>query len=107
MKQLIFPFVLAHGEGWEIVASRAVSDLVKKVLGEQHHTADQVQENGTFELHYTPSDAKMKTYKVPLPNPQKSPEHQSNSSPINNQQQTKFDDERFILQSKDTDINRF
>jgi hypothetical protein len=49
----------------------------------------------------------MKTYKVPLSNPQKSPEHQSNSSPINNQQQTKSDDERFIIQSKDTDINRF
>jgi len=80
---------------------------VKKVLGELHNTTEQVQENGTFELHYTPSDAKMKTYKVPLSNPQKSPEHQSNSSSINNQQQTKFDDERFIIQSKDTDINRF
>jgi hypothetical protein len=60
-------FFLAHGEGWEIVASRAVSDLVKKVLGEQHHTAEQVQENGTFELHYTPSDAKMKRIKFLFP----------------------------------------
>ncbi|CAF0859186.1 unnamed protein product [Adineta steineri] len=73
----------AHGEGWEVVASRAVSDLVKKILDNQHNP-NEMRESGTFELHYTPSDAKRKPFKVNLSKPQKTSDEQMNSPTINN-----------------------
>ncbi|CAF3926397.1 unnamed protein product [Adineta steineri] len=73
----------AHGEGWEVVASRAVSDLVKKILDNQHNP-NEMRESGTFELHYTPSDAKHKPLKVNLSRPQKTSDEQMNSPTINN-----------------------
>ena len=42
--------VVAHGESWEVAASRAVSDLVKKIIEEQNNDKEQPQENGTFAL---------------------------------------------------------
>jgi hypothetical protein len=82
MNKKVSSFFLAHGEAWEVVASRAVSTLVKKILQEEGNTKHEAQENGTFELHYTPSDAKSKSYKVPLPKQQKS-SNQINGYPIN------------------------
>ncbi|CAF1553731.1 unnamed protein product, partial [Adineta steineri] len=73
----------AHGEGWEVVASRAVSDLVKKILDNQHNP-NEMRESGTFELHYTPSDAKRKPFKVNLSKPQKTSDEQMNSPTISN-----------------------
>lgn len=60
--------VVAHGEKWEVAASRAVSKLVKKILEEQNGN-EQPQENGTFALQYTPSDLTRKTVTVPIETP--------------------------------------
>jgi hypothetical protein len=87
---------LAHGERWEVAASRAVSDLVKNILKEQNKTTEEAQENGTFELHYTPTNTNGKSFKIPLPKRQKSPD--------NPQQSTV---EQFNLQSKNSGINHF
>ncbi len=94
IKQKDLFFFLAHGENWEITASRKVSDLVKKILEEQDHTKQSVEENGTFELHYTPSDAKRKSYKIPLSTGSKSPQPQQN-------------DEQFVLKPLNSDLSRF
>jgi hypothetical protein len=74
----------AHGEGWEVVASRAVSELVKKVLVNQNTTRDEVRDNGTFELHYTPSDSARRSFKVDIPKPKKSPDDPVMSPTTNN-----------------------
>jgi hypothetical protein len=86
---------LAHGEGWEVAASRAVSDLVKKILKEQNSTTEEAQENGTFELHYTPTNTEKQSFKIPLSKQLK---------PSNNQQQS--NNEEINLQPKNSSINR-
>lgn len=57
---------LAHGECWEVAASRAVGDLVKQILEEQGAAREKLEDNGSFELHYTPADANRKSFTVPL-----------------------------------------
>ena len=74
---------LAHGEGWEVVASRAVGDLVKKVLANQHTTRNEICDNGTFELHYTPTDPTRQSFKVNIPNLSKATNDPVNSPSIN------------------------
>jgi len=86
---------LAHGERWEIAASRAVSDLVKQILKEQNNTKEEAEENGTFELHYTPTNTEKKSFKIPLPKQLK---------PSNNQQLS--NNEELNLQPKNSSINR-
>ncbi|CAF1553744.1 unnamed protein product [Adineta steineri] len=56
----------AHGESWEVAASRAVGDLVKQILEEQGTNKEKIEDNGSFELHYTPSDSNAKSFSVPL-----------------------------------------
>ncbi len=80
---------LAHGENWEVTASRKVSELVKKILEEQGDTKEGAVENGTFELHYTPTDSKQKSFKIPLATRSKSPQQQNG-----------------VVQSKTSDISR-
>jgi hypothetical protein len=85
-KKELLLFLLAHGESWEVAATRAVSTLVKKVLQEQSNTKQDGHENGNFELHYTPSNANQKSFKVTLPNKPKSP-NQVSSYVTNDTQQ--------------------
>lgn len=59
-------FVLAHGESWEVAASRAVSDLVKKILEEEGNNLVKFEDNGSFELHYTPTNSCHKSIAIPL-----------------------------------------
>ncbi len=59
-------FVVAHGESWQLVASVAISNLVKKVLEENNSKKGQSEETGTFELRYTPADEQRKPIIVPL-----------------------------------------
>nr|AFK35842.1 unknown [Lotus japonicus] len=73
----------AHGEGWEVVASRAVGDLVKKVLANQHTTRNEICDNGTFELRYTPTDPTRQSFKVNIPNLSKATDDPVNSPSIN------------------------
>jgi hypothetical protein len=84
---------LAHGENWEITASRKVSDLVKKILEEQGDNKGGPVENGTFELHFNPNDSNRRSYKIPLPALSPSAQKQT--------------DEQIMLQSKTSDISRF
>jgi len=42
-----------------VAASRAVHDLVQKLLDEKHET-------GSIELHYTPNNADQKPITIPL-----------------------------------------
>ncbi len=58
--------VIAHGESREVTASRAVSDMIQKILLEHHNDMVQVQTHGTFELQYTPINANQKSFAVPL-----------------------------------------
>jgi hypothetical protein len=57
---------LAHGESWEVAASRAVHDLVKKVLDEQGMNEEKPEDNGSFELHYTSTNSCHKSITIPL-----------------------------------------
>ncbi len=57
--------VTAHGEGWEVAANRAVDDMLTKVVS-QHGDSKQLQENGTFELRYTPKDTSNQSFTIPL-----------------------------------------
>ncbi len=59
-------FFLAHGESWEVAASRAVHNLVKKVLEEEGINRDKPDDNGSFELHYTPTNSCHKSITIPL-----------------------------------------
>ena len=56
----------AHGESWEVAASRAVHDLVRKVLDEQGTIQDKPEDNGSFELHYTSTNPCHKSITIPL-----------------------------------------
>ncbi len=57
---------LAHGESWEVAASRAVHDLVKKVLEEHGNNKEKPEDNGSFELHFTPTNSCHKSITIPL-----------------------------------------
>ena len=83
-----FVFFLAHGENWELTTTRKVSDLVKKILDDQDDMQAEAKENGTFELHYTPSDAKRQSFKIPISTPSQK-------------------DEQAGGQSKNSDVDRF
>lgn len=61
--------LIAHGESWEEAASRAVTDMVQKVLAEHDNSKENLQENGTFELHYTPANTANKTFSISLSSP--------------------------------------
>jgi hypothetical protein len=71
---------LAHGENWEVAATRAIGDLVRKVLKEQDNSKDEARASGTFELLYTPPDRKQTSFKIPLPHPQKTPDNNQQST---------------------------
>ena len=62
-------FLLAHGESWEVAASHAVSDLVKKILAEENNAQEHPQQNGTFQLHYIPANTQGKPISIPLSTP--------------------------------------
>jgi len=67
--------VAAHGENWEVVASHAVSALIKKVIQEQV-AKGQTQQIGTFDLHYKPANANGHSITIPLSTPIISPANQ-------------------------------
>ncbi|CAF0848507.1 unnamed protein product [Adineta steineri] len=59
--------VAAHGESWEMVASRAVSSLITKIIEEQAANQGLPPEQiGTFELQYTPVNGKKNLITIPL-----------------------------------------
>ncbi|CAF5018228.1 unnamed protein product, partial [Rotaria sp. Silwood1] len=105
--------IAAHGESWEINASRAVCDLVKKVLQEQGTTREGAEDTGTFELHYKPKNPTKKSLKIPLFKRKKSRHSQLDTNPVNNNQlqynhnETMFNDDDINTQSIDTNIIRF
>jgi len=68
--------VVAHGENWEVAASQAVTDVIKKFIAENNLGKEQLQENGTFELHYTPTNTVNKSFTIPLTTPD---DHQLNN----------------------------
>ena len=41
--------------------------MVKRIISENGGTKDNVQENGTFELHYTPANKNEKAFAVAIP----------------------------------------
>ena len=57
---------IAHGESWEVAASRAVHDLVRKLLDERGTNEDKPDDNGSLELHYTSTNACHKSITIPL-----------------------------------------
>ena len=57
---------IAHGESWEVAASRAVHDLVRKVLDERRIHEDKPDDSGSFELHYTSNNTCHKSITIPL-----------------------------------------
>lgn len=86
-----FVLILAHGESWEVAASRAIGTLVKKILQEQGDSKELPQDTGTFELHYNPKNPNKKGFAVTvlkrkkLQNSEISPDAQSST-----QQQSSF-----------------
>ena len=68
-KNLHHHFFVAHGESWEIAASRAVSKLVKAILEESKYDREEARESGKFELLYTPTDRSQKAIAIPLSAP--------------------------------------
>jgi hypothetical protein len=85
--------VVAHGESKEVAASRAVSDMIEKILLEHHNDMVRVQSHGTFQLQYTPIDTNQKSYAVPLTtlyDSQLNMNAESNGQPISSV--TKIDD---------------
>jgi len=60
---------IAHGEGWELAASRAISEMTKKILEEYKDMKTSVEDNGTFQLQYNPSCRSKKSISIQLPTP--------------------------------------
>jgi hypothetical protein len=71
--------VLAHGESWEIGASRAVADLVKKIIEEQIANQEQSEQGGAVNLHYIPPSSDRKAIVIPLSSGNKSLDHHPES----------------------------
>ncbi|CAF3085286.1 unnamed protein product [Rotaria sp. Silwood2] len=76
----------AHGEGWEIAASRAIGDLVKTILEEQAVMKANGEDTGTFELRYKPKDPNKKTLKIRLLKQKESANVGLDFTPANNNQ---------------------
>ena len=70
-------FVVAHGENWEIAASHAVADLVKKIIKEQIQNPRQSEQNGIFSLQYQSVNPDRTTIVIPLSSQIKSPDSPS------------------------------
>ncbi len=58
--------ITAHGESWEVAASRAVSALVKKVIEEHNTNNGPFLRRDTVDLRYTPGNPDGKTVIIPL-----------------------------------------
>ncbi|CAF3400658.1 unnamed protein product, partial [Rotaria sp. Silwood2] len=105
--------IAAHGESWEITASRAVSDLVKKVLQEQDVTKEEAENTGTFELHYNPKNPNKKALKIPLFKRIRSRHCKLDTDPLNtnplqhNDTKTKLNDDAINRQPINAHIIRF
>jgi hypothetical protein len=67
--------IVAHGESWEVAASLAVSNLIKKIIEERVGNKGQFQENGTFNLHYIPANANEHSITIPLTDRSTLPNH--------------------------------
>ncbi|CAF1594809.1 unnamed protein product [Adineta ricciae] len=61
--------VSAHGESWEVAASRAFSKFVKEIVEEYNNSANaqNVEENGTIALQYTSASGKQPAITIPFP----------------------------------------
>jgi hypothetical protein len=57
---------IAHGESWEVNASRVVNDSVKQSLEEQGTNREKVEDTCSFELHFTPTNSSHKSITIPL-----------------------------------------
>ena len=77
---------VAHGESWEVAASNAVSNIVKKILYEHNNPDESAQQNGTFALQYTPANANEKAITVPISTPKGMRPNQSGHFAENSQQ---------------------
>jgi hypothetical protein len=62
--------VIAHGESWEVAASRAVNNLIMKVIEEQAANKGQPQRKVTIDLLCTPANPNEKPITIPLLNTQ-------------------------------------
>ena len=59
--------IVAHGENWEVAATRAAANLVEKIREERRqseNSREDEQENGRFELQYIPSNPNAKPIKI-------------------------------------------
>ncbi|CAF1594799.1 unnamed protein product, partial [Adineta ricciae] len=72
--------VTAHGESWEVAASRAFSRLVKQMLEDHNNNvnSDDVRQNGIFALQYTSGDRSQPSVTIPFPTPKLEHHHLSN-----------------------------
>ncbi|CAF3919750.1 unnamed protein product, partial [Rotaria sp. Silwood1] len=105
--------ITAHGESWEVTASRAIGDLVQRILEEQETMKAAGQDTGTFELHYNPNKANKKGFKIPLSKRKETRNVQFNLNPVNNDQlhqnskETNPDEEEIDIESIHKHILRF
>jgi hypothetical protein len=83
--------------------------IVKRILQEQNHPPEQAEENGTFELHYNPTNTDKKSIKIPVSTRQNptSPNAGSNVHQQHNLHKIKPDDQQSIMQSRNSSINHF
>ena len=51
-------YVSAHGESWEVAATRSIGERIQKIIEEHINNRDRSETGGTFELHYTPGKAR-------------------------------------------------
>jgi hypothetical protein len=77
--------------------------MVQKVISEQNNKKEQLHENGTFELHYTPANTFDKSFVIPIPVPR---DHQQNKQAEDNPQkywgQAKDDQNQSSTNSNET-----
>ncbi|CAF2697182.1 unnamed protein product [Rotaria sp. Silwood2] len=59
-KRNIICIIIAHGEKWEIAATRAAADLVDRMREQAGDGGDFEHDNGTFELSYKPANTNAK-----------------------------------------------
>lgn len=78
--------IVAHGERWQVAASNAFNELIRKVVEEHHKAADQLQGKGTLALQYIPADADQQAFSVPISTPSTTrADHASYSNETNKQ----------------------
>ncbi|CAF5014588.1 unnamed protein product, partial [Rotaria sp. Silwood1] len=103
----------AHGESWQVTASRTVSDLVRKILDEEGVSKEEAEDAGTLELHYNPKNPNKKPFKIPLFKRIMSRNFQSNIDSISsneieqNHNTAKLDDDETHTQANNTHIIHF